>query len=245
MLKKKNNTTNNSAVAVPMEALVAFGIVMLTIAFLLASINNFFVPYIATESEFDYMAINICESLIRNPGETTYGSVNWEDDPGNTSVLGLSILYPPADPGDIGYTEIVVPSEIQNGFLYPTLTVYPATNVKKISHFDAIYVFPMAYYDFMLERIRQVYAVLDQVKIDHFNLENISYQNAKNLLGLDIGYDFNLTITKINLSNVQMLDEVILQYGPSYTDAQIVIPFSRDVMIYPDTPAKLKVYVFR
>jgi hypothetical protein len=243
---------NTRAVAVPLEAVVAFSVVLITIAFLLISITHFFTPYVNnTESDLNYKLMDVCESLITKTGQTTYGSTDWERNPGNMSLLGLA-----ASPD--AYTRTFTTLEYarsvpqyrlpvpNSGFLYPFRDIIVpgySSPINRPTIFSPMYTYPGTYYDTMLRTQHPAYAVLDQNKITALSNNNVSYKNATLGLGLPFGYDFNITITETSIGTITTTN-VVLQYGPSYENADTVIPYFRDVVIFPSTPAKLVMYIF-
>jgi hypothetical protein len=246
-LRKQKLWTTTNAVALPLEALVAFGIVIITIAFLLTSISGFFSPYVKAETDLNYKILDVCELLLKSPGMTTYGSPHWETDFNNLSVLGLA-MAPAAyrsNASEIKYTDIATRIELQNpDFLYPTTDFHEYYTGWRPSLFDYVYIYSGSIYHEMINESVFTYAALNQSKIDVLR-DNISYEDAKQALGLGVGYDFNLTITSYTLGLIVQSNETLPAYGPSYANAQVIIPYTRTVTIYPDKAAILRLYMFR
>ena len=88
------------------------------------------------------------------------------------------------------------------------------------------------------------YGILSSEKIKALN--KVDYNKARDALGLESGYDFNIRIVSDNGTE-------LLRYGKAFDTARDVVSFSRNVLVYPNPDlgvtdyikAKLTVYVFR
>ena len=93
------------AVSAPLEAVTAFSIVCVMILFLFASGSQLLSQYQESEPDAYATAVEVAESLIRDPGMTEDGSPFWEDNPEKVEVVGLAL-----------------PSTIEGYFIYNSST---------------------------------------------------------------------------------------------------------------------------
>ena len=90
-MKNRKFILCNKAVAVPLESIIALGVVATMLSVYFLGISVLFQPYESEEFDLIAKSIDICEALIKDPGQGVGSDVNWEDDPDNVSVLGLAL----------------------------------------------------------------------------------------------------------------------------------------------------------
>jgi len=88
-MNKRTVKKNNMAVSAPLEFTIAFGIVIIGLFFLIASVNTLFVVYDVPDNDLRAKAIEISDILISNPGLPE----DWDEDliniPTNINRLGF------------------------------------------------------------------------------------------------------------------------------------------------------------
>jgi len=84
------------------------------------------------------------------------------------------------------------------------------------------------------------YGMVDSVKISRIVDEHIEYETVKEALGLDKHYELNIKFVHATTGET-------VSWGPdvSLNNAEVIASFTRDVTIYPSTPAKQITTVFK
>jgi len=236
---------NEIAITHPTEALTAFIIVLVIIAFIFTTLDEVVYSRVSDESDLYIKSIDIAEFLMGNTGLSTTGSTSWEKNISNLLVLGLGL-------SNIVEGYIIVGNETYNttgsdinAFLSfqlqnftrlypisdppfpPNITIYPER--RDPMHIDLMYIAPSSQgyvYSFKMQLCDDsLYGVIDYDKVQA--LKNVSYEKAKEALGIDWRYNFIIRVTYIN-------GTVLLDYpsDADYEHASTVTHFVRNVVIY-------------
>ena len=88
---KRNLKKERTGVTSPLEAVTALAIVVVMLGFFFVGALQLFSSYQTSEADIYATAIEVAESLIRDPGLTESGSPFWENDPQHVKVIGLAL----------------------------------------------------------------------------------------------------------------------------------------------------------
>lgn len=223
MKKYRKLIKDKKGVSHPLELLFAFGVIIVAFSLIFVAIAHMFTPYSKDEFVLEAKAMSVSERLIKDPGKTNTGDSDWEMHPARLEILGLAaykiindtwFVPPPINPGYVTKKDTVH----KNSNLLLEIENLTITNYSyKISPDGS----PIRIKNAISNKID--YGTLDLDKINTLN--EIKYDTAKEALGLEEQYDFNIEIIDIN-------DEELLKYGKSYTNAEVVGSFSRNIRIY-------------
>ena len=237
---KRKIQNDNRAVSHPIEFTIAFSIMIVSLSLVFLAANNIFASYEKDDFVLRAKAIAISERLIADTGISTNGEIEWEHDISKLLSLGLAsnivindTWYQP--PPIIADTLVKETSQHRNSTY---LGVFDDINITKYSYYTVT--FPEAVREKFVISNKIDYGTLDYDKI--YALNNILYNDAKNAIGLESQYNFNIKIQDKDGNE-------ILRYGRSYKDADLFEYYSRNVRVYQSystnyVEAELTVYVF-
>lgn len=243
-----NLIKNKKGVAHPLEIIFAFGVIILSFSLIFTAVSQLFTPYSKDEFVLRSKAMAISERLIKDPGLSKDGTSDWELYPTiNLKCLGFASSL------IINDTWIVAPRILDDvdktSIFYPNSTLLLDINnltITKYSYRIRELVNPVRVKYVVADRID--YGVLDYDKIYALNkvlyrdIPDNDYYSAKEAIGLEDIYDFNIEIIDVN-------GKELLKYGMPYEDRDVVGEFSRNIRVYYSYStsyivAKLTVYVF-
>ena len=239
---------NKDGVSHPLEVVFAFGIIIVSFSLIFMAVSHLFTSYEKDEFVLKSKAKSICERLIQSPGLSKDGSITWEFNPKGIKCLGFASLVlindtwnipPPINADYVDIESISVPNSTMLSEIY-NLTV------TKYSYKVSSSVDPIRVKYAVSNRID--YGVIDYDKIyalNEVNYEdnNIDLYSAKEAIGLEDVYDFNIKISELSTN------KDLLTYGRPYENRESVGEFSRNIIVYYSystsyIPAKITVYVF-
>ncbi|HDO19268.1 MAG TPA: hypothetical protein ENG74_00920, partial [Thermoplasmatales archaeon] len=84
-------TKEDRGVTSPMEAIIAFSIIISVIALSFFAITNMFSIYQREDTSMHAMAVDIIKKLVSSPGSGEDNSTFWEDSPDKVEVIGLAL----------------------------------------------------------------------------------------------------------------------------------------------------------
>jgi hypothetical protein len=252
-LNNRRIEDNENAVSHPLEFMIVFGVLLLSFFFIFSSLNSLFVQNETDNFVLKAKAMAISERLIKDVGEPN----NWE--------FKLRLLLSGAERlNSLGLASYIIlddywqkPPPLKPNYYYKTINNgndenrFPLynTSIDLLMNIDNLEITDYTYYAYKYIgpiRTKQIisnrmdYRTLDSDKI--YALQKIPYEVAKNALGLESLYDFNIDIKDID-------GKEILKYGKSYKNVDAVESFSRTVIVYMAyetkyVGAELTVYVF-
>jgi hypothetical protein len=240
MKKYRKLSKNVNGVSHPLELLFAFSVIIVSFSFIFATVGNMFTSYSKDEFVLGAKSMTISEKLIKDPGKTTLGSTDWEINPNRLDSLGFA-SYKIIN--DTWFSS----TSIKPDYVVKTDKVYNKSNL--LSEIENLTITNYSYFISSRDRplrIKNVisnkidYGKLDLDKINALN--EVEYETAKDAIGLEEKYDFNIEIIDID-------DTELLKYGLSYNSAEFVGSFTRNISIYDSKDAsyitaRLIVYVF-
>jgi len=229
-----------SGVSHPLEILFAFSIILISFSFVFVTVGHMFTSYSKDEFVLESKAMAISEKLIKDPGKTTLGSTDWEVNPNRLDSLGFASY------------KVINDTWYSSPLIKPDYVIKTDKSYNKSNLFLEIEDITITNYSYFITsidapiRIKNVvsnkidYGKLDLDKIDTLN--EVAYETAKDAMGLEDKYDFNIEIIDID-------DTELLKYGFSYSQAEFVGSVARNVCVYNSyetsyITAKLIVYVF-
>jgi len=89
MFKRRMLKDDSGGAAVPLEFLAVFSVILVAMVMVFSTINNMFVPYQTSTSDFSAVAMEVSEMLLKSTGNTVMGDSGWEDDPDSLVYMGL------------------------------------------------------------------------------------------------------------------------------------------------------------
>lgn len=246
-LNNRSIKDNENAVSHPLEFMIVFGVLLLSFFFIFSSLNSLFVQNETDNFVLKAKAMAISERLIKDVGEPN----NWEfQPPASLKSLGLAsnIILDDYWQKPLAIRPNYYYIFINNGNAEARFPLYNMS-VDLLMNIDSLEITNYTFYAYKYLgsiRTKQIisnrtdYKTLDSDKI--YALQKISYQDAKNALGLEPLYDFNIDIKDI-------YGKEILKYGKSYKNVDTLESFSRTVIVYMAyetkyVGAELTVYVF-
>jgi len=240
MKKYRKLSKETNGVSHPLELLFAFSVIIVSFSFIFATIGHMFTSYSKDEFVLESKAMTLSEKLIKDPGRTTLGSIDWEINPNRLDSLGFA-SYKIIN--DTWFSS----TSIKPDYITKTNKEYTKSNllmeienitITNYSYWLSSRVNPIRIKNVVSNKID--YGKLDLDKINALN--EVEYEDARDALGLETKYNFNIEILDIE-------DTELLKYGLSYKQAEVVGSFSRNVCIYNSyttsyITATLTVYVF-
>jgi len=236
---------NKKAISHLVEFITAFGIIMIMFPLVFSSILNIFSQYEKDDFLLKAKAMIISERLLKDVGKTTDGKSEWEFNINNLSCLGLASYIVLNDTWNItwpSYQSPPVPDYVNKTaqIRYNSSLLGSIENLQITTYRYIIkeYTHPIRVKKVISNKID--YGVLDSDKIDAMN--RLNYSKAKEAIGLEEKYDFNIVIKDKNGSE-------LLEYGKPYGKEKQVGSYTRNVRVYLAyntcyTDAQLTIRVF-
>ena len=230
---------DKAGISTILEGLIAIGISVTLLTVFFISANNAYRVHERSDVDLKAKSMDIIETLINSRGQGKNYGFNWEDDPANVRLLGLS-ASPVVVYGTISISDGIVTINSYDytdngiGLANPEVLIgkdiYPGIEKTTETYSEKYYVEYEPYgviignYLFEIKgKTNSERSVLDYQKVS--SIRKVPYDVAKSALGLGTDYDFNIVISN-NL-------RVISEYGASYEDSSgDVVSTERQVLIY-------------